>query len=273
MTEQKEMNFAQYQQIDAVNHSNLKNMDISPRYYKCQLNSTYSSDAMNLGTAIHTALLEPDKANFVVFDGKVKRGKAWDNFKELNEGNIILSKGDSNKLESAQQSVMANNMIKNIFTDPDLETELTLEWTDEKTGLNCKARIDAYVDGYMYDLKTSSALTPDAFLRNAYKYYYHTQMAFYMRGLRACGYHCNDAKIVVVQTVLPFDSYMVNLPVDTLDFADKKIDEWLDKLQECQDEDNFYGFDQEAYNFDLPAWANVDEEPLKLTMGGKGVEL
>jgi hypothetical protein len=268
------LSFADYQAIDAINHSSLKNMAISAKYYlykKQQINRP--SPAMVLGTAIHAKLLEPDTFddNVIVFEGKTKKGKAWDAFSELHSEKTIITQAQSDITIDASKNVMSNPRLKHIFTNPETQTELSLVWTDETTGLRCKCRIDA-LSGFLYDLKTTSSNTTQEFLKSAFKYYYHSQMAFYERGARACGLQCNGTKIVVAQTKDVLESYMVDVPFDTVDAGNKLIDGWLSELKTCIDEDIYRGLDTSDVSFELPEWAK-DDEPLELKIGNNEVML
>ena len=57
--------------------------------------------AFDQGTYFHTALLEPELLHekCTVYDGAVRRGKAWDEFAELHKGKAILTKADLPQVE------------------------------------------------------------------------------------------------------------------------------------------------------------------------------
>ena len=75
--------------------SSLKTMLRSPAHFLASRNAPHeeSSSSQNLGTATHTAVLEPHLFDTTVtmWDGGRRAGKAYDEFKAANTGKIILS--------------------------------------------------------------------------------------------------------------------------------------------------------------------------------------
>src|SRR3546814_4013827 len=80
--------------------------------------------------------------------------------------------------------------------DPDVaaifeegDSEVTLRWTDEATGLQCKARADRWnrLRRYMAALKTTDDASERGFGRSVVKYGYDVRHAHYFEGARACG--------------------------------------------------------------------------------------
>lgn len=65
-----------------------------------------SSSAFDVGTYFHTAVLEPEKLEqeVAIFEGAIKRGKAYDDFCAANKGKVILSKKEK---ETADRLVAA----------------------------------------------------------------------------------------------------------------------------------------------------------------------
>jgi exodeoxyribonuclease VIII len=254
----KGLSFADYQELHGINHSTLKNVDVSALYYNTVKNERGgSTPAMNLGSAVHSAVLEPDdyKSRYVVFDGKVKRGKAWEEFKLENTGKEIITQMNMNTAIICLQSVVQNTDTARLLQNT--ENELSLQWRDPETKLDCKCRIDAYdrQAEFLVDLKTTSAKTPYEFIRNAVNYWYHTQLAFYMRGLIANGMPVKSIKIIAVQTVEPFESWIINLPSETIDRGQELVKEWLCTIRDCNRANHFDGFSGQEYDFDLPEWA------------------
>lgn len=74
--------------------------------------------AFDVGSYFHTGILEPHKLSqdCVVFEGKVRRGSAWDKFKSENEGRTIVSQSQVDSaeklIEAVQNSPVAMHYIK-----------------------------------------------------------------------------------------------------------------------------------------------------------------
>lgn len=72
----------------------LKDEDIFlAKYIHKTLENSSDSDALGVGTYFHTMLLEPQKVDkeIAIFPGKVRHGKAWDEFKNSNPGKTIVT--------------------------------------------------------------------------------------------------------------------------------------------------------------------------------------
>lgn len=69
------------------------------------------SEAFDTGTYFHTACLEPWKVarEIAVFDGKVRHGKQWENFKTKNLGKTIISQ---------KQKEVGDSMIRAVKSSP-----------------------------------------------------------------------------------------------------------------------------------------------------------
>lgn len=92
--------------------SQLKTMLENPElFYKTYIERSVerkATGAMDLGTYVHTAILEPDllETECAVYPGKVRSGKAWTEFQAANSDKVIISITD---LEKAQEMIHAVN--------------------------------------------------------------------------------------------------------------------------------------------------------------------
>ena len=83
-----------------------------------------------------------------------------------------------------------------------VETPVT--WTDEATGLPCKALLDLQFPGLVFDLKTTSAFSREQFAEQLAAFDYDRQAAFYLDGSGADAFG-----FVAVQKREPFDVFIV----------------------------------------------------------------
>lgn len=155
-----------------ISSSGLKLVLKDPRqFYKTYVlneeSASLNQSAMDLGSYIHALILEPHlvEKEFAVFDGAMRRGKAWEEFeKSVKEGQIIITKS---------QDVQAQDLVRN-FYDTELElgddvvkvssffeggnAEETL--CGELDGLRVKVRFDYRKEGDGFasinDIKTTS---------------------------------------------------------------------------------------------------------------------
>lgn len=120
-----------------------------------------SSPAMDLGTAVHIAVLEPEKFEASVIRGPDdRRGNKWKDAIEEGAayGKLVLTSGDYDKALRMGDSARRLPIVGQLATGPLLH-EATAFWTDPATDIECRCRPDIYSPGLelMADLKTTRA--------------------------------------------------------------------------------------------------------------------
>lgn len=148
----------------------------------------YESDSLSLGTAVHTALLEPKQfyKDYIVmpkFDGRTKEGKAQKaEFLEQAEAeNKELLDADSyNVVTGILENFNRNEQAKE-YTQGQIELShyLTFQGVDVRVRPDCINRVQNFIS----DPKTCQDNSPKAFIRDVYKWGYHLQAAFYCDAL------------------------------------------------------------------------------------------
>lgn len=132
------------------------------------------------GTLTHALILEPETvANYAVFPGLRKHGKAWEDFKEANAGKICIS---------AAQMLRAEKLYK-AHASMEVATKLVSNGLPEHTMVGTvldqavKARADYIVPKqYIVDVKTTSLPSDrDLFAETVTQYGYHLSAALYRR--------------------------------------------------------------------------------------------
>ena len=252
------MTFEEYQAIDAINWTTLKHMRTSPAHYKWHLeNPTPHTASMELGTAVHCAILEPERfaREFVPYR-KRRAGKDWDEFEAANVTRTIL-RGEDFDTALAIVAAVRRHPVANHLLEVG-EAEKVLVWTDDKTGLKCKGRAD-WVNGIgLVDLKTSFDITQWKFSATAARQGYHAQLAFYRRGLFATGIEV-PTKLLAVETEPPFDVLVYSLSEDELWAGECLVDMLLAKVKACQESNVWPGRSAEEVPLQLPGWAFTGE--------------
>ena len=180
----------QYDALQCLNYSGMKELLKSPAHYQLYLNTVRpESKALRIGKLTHACVLQnelfqkykpkPDA------DRRTKEGKEIhqffiDNLKEDEEA------VDADEYETALKLGDAMSGLLNKYgVSKPVATEMTVLGI-ENEHCTIKSSID-YVaedkDGrvWLYDLKTTDDASPKAFLRTAYQYNYHLQAATYLR--------------------------------------------------------------------------------------------
>ncbi len=153
------------------------------------------SEAFLWGSAVHCRLQEPDE-----FARRYRR--APENLKTGQQFGAA-SKAFAEALEEARadgcelylDSWNLDAICDAIRTHPDTRRilegrpliEATVIWTDEESGLLCKARPDNLniAAGIFCDVKTAESANPAKFMQSACEYGYFDQVAHYANGLKA----------------------------------------------------------------------------------------
>ncbi len=246
-----EMPAEEYHALDRVSCSMLKRMDCPAKAHVFK----EPSAAMDLGTAVHALVLEPDKDLVAVapkVDRRTKAGKEqWAAFQREAEGKLILSQDDYDKARAMRDSVMAHPVAADLFADG--KPEQTILWADEGTGEPCKARLDwLRNDRVVVDLKTARSAAPGAFSRASFDLKYHWQDAWYSMAVGA-----DDFFFVVVESEAPYVCEIYRLTDEAKEIGRSEIMAALEKYHACRLFDHWPGYSDEpkVTVIDLPAWA------------------
>lgn len=250
--------FRAYRDIHAVNWSSLKHIGTSPAHYlHHESNPTEDTTRLLLGRGVHAAVLEPDSfpLEFAVYEGGARRGKEWAAFASALAGRGILKPDEYQLCLNVRDAVRANPHAAELLTG---DSEVTLEWIDETTGLDCKARVDHIsAAGALVDLKTAASIEPRDFQRSAFKFGYYGQMAFYARAISP---EPIPVYMIAVEIAPPHDVVVYELDEYALDYGDALVDEYLGRLRECLDTDVWPGRYEEVQMLGLPAWMEQASE-------------
>lgn len=253
------MSRADYDRIDAVNFSTLKALADSPAHYRARLATPVEeTDAMRLGSAVHTLALEPHcfADDYAVWHGGRRAGKEYDAFVADLAGRTALTPD-----QMATALAMADSIRRAVG---DLtrrgSAEWSVVWTDAETGIGCKARVDWCGPAGLIDLKTCLSTDPRAFAANAARYLYHAQMAWYFDGIHAAtGETPTAAYLVGVEKSPPYDVGVFALDEHALSLGRVTYRRWLSRLAECRSRDEWPGRCSVVQPLTLPAWAFLAE--------------
>lgn len=275
--------FAEYVKLPGAHSSGLRHMLTSPLFYSHrQMRPLEDSDALRMGRAGHTSILEPQRflAEYWQFetsrpDGtkRIRRGKEWDDECAKNAGKTALTPDQFAEAVHLRDAVrdhpVAGPLVKGIG-----QNELSLRWTDERTGVDMKARIDRLIHGRaLIDIKTTDDPCPENFARVAWRLGYFMQMAVYSAGVEACGLGTPAVKIVAVQKCAPYDVVVYDLEQDELDFGARQYATALDRLVECRKTNKWPGFAETgSIPLRAPAWAIAQPEEEPIDFGAETIQ-
>lgn len=272
------LSFADYCALPALNWSTLKEIARSPKHYKHRVNVPREDrPSLALGRAAHTAVLEFERwnADYTVYPGKTRRGKEWEAFKAAHEGMTILTREQSLRALEIRQAVRSSPLAMKYLKT--FTPEVTLTWADPATGFACKARIDALCDvngrNWINDLKTAQSIEMRQFGGAAARYGYHSQLAWYDRGAKACGLDIAGHVITAVESEPPHDVGVFTVDEDTLYAGGEECDELVARVHDCLIKNEWHGRYTTEEPLMLPAWwyaQDDDAGELGLIIGGSG---
>lgn len=256
-----------YDAIDAVNFSSLKEIAASPkRYQHRKQHGRKTRPWMARGTSGHTALLEPDRffRDYAVFGMYKKRGsKEWNAFEAANPGKQLLKMTEYVEACAIRDSVRADPLAMNYLEHG--MPEVAMVWTDQETGTLCKGRVDWLDDigRVIVDIKGARNIESHSFWRSGANLLYHTQSAFYADGYKSITGHEPASKIIAVEFEAPHDVVVYNMTPEVLDAGRESYRGLLLKLIGCQDDNRWPGYANGVeLDAQLPAWMMQDDNEL-----------
>ena len=222
-----------YHAAEGVGSSLLKAASHSLAHYKTAIEHTdeeersaSQQDRLNVGSATHTLVLEPElfDQKYAVKPAEIKKrvGEEWKKFLAANKGKTIMVTTGANTLKDAED--MANAVIDGVghyFIDGQAEVSYFYRHT---TGLILKGRMDYERGDAIIDLKTTIKDTPTAFNR-CVKYDYDWQDALYrmVAGKK-------EMIFVGVAMKSPHSVFLTKQGMDVRLRAERRIEEILSEL-------------------------------------------
>lgn len=253
--------FEAYKEWPFLNHSALKLIKNSPAHYRELYNSVERKESKSLliGRAVDCALLEPENfyQDFVVAPD-IRRGtKAYDAWAEQHAGKDKLSTSEWKDVHGTVECLKRSPKAMALLKSGHIQASVV--WAEPLlNGALCKGRMDAYHPemGIVVDLKTTESAKPASFAKSIFKYGYYTQLAFYMRGLRALGLKADRSVLVAVETSAPYVGLKIfELLPELLEKANKENEILLKTLMDCQLTNNWPGYGDDIEMIGVPAWA------------------
>ena len=234
-----------YHSLDMVSNSYLNKLAIYPAKALIESGDT---EAMAVGRAFHVYILEPelfDKEVVILpeINRRTNDGKAeYARFLTEHSLKTIISIGDMANIREMRLAIerhpLASKMIK------DGISEQTVIWTDNETGLPCKARPDRIPDGkgVLVDLKKTRDASAHGFQSSVVKYRYAQQAAMYIDGIM----HATEGKkmydafaFIAVEDKEPYRTEVYTLNLSFLAWGYAEYRQLLKLERECRD-NNFW---------------------------------
>lgn len=248
---------ADYHAFPAVSKSGLDLIDRSPAHYR-YAPARESTRAMVIGTAIHTALLEPERFKdeyLLLRETSDRRASEYKQAIKTHSEDQVLVSHEAANVEGMQEMVYANHDARAVL-ELDGWREISLFATCPRTGLFLKCRFDILTqDGIGADLKKTRDARPDKFSRSVYDYRYHVQDAFYgyVYSLVA-GHPLQSFKIIAIEDQPPHATAVYMLDDEARAEGHRQFGRNLDVMAQCVSAGEWPAYQLESQYLSLPTW-------------------
>lgn len=242
----------------------------SPAHYKAALERRKgSSAAMEIGTCVHMAILEPEKfKQKLVYDCDVERrsaaGKAeYDAWLRTLQDDSIVVATRSSRPEPLEQITVTPMQLDNIngmreafARHPYVQSLSTHDWKTEVTafgnydGVQLRSRFDAVAikgdDMVLIDVKKTQDARVQKFTRDFYNYQYSIQMAFY-----DLVFECTTSReasrriIIAIEEQYPHAIGIFEIPDDVISVARDLVTTGIYEFKQCSMLDTWPAYNTE----------------------------
>lgn len=262
-----DMTNADYHAHPSVSKSHLDDVARSPaHYYARRLDPNRepreATKAMEFGTAVHCAVLEPDRfeAEYIVapkFDRRTKAGKAAaEDFEAQNKGRLWLPRDEYDACRRVRDSVRSHPVVGLLLDSG--AAEQSMFWTDPDTGIECKCRPDWLTgDGaVVLDVKTTEDARQEAFARSIVNYRYFVQAPFYIDGVgMATGAVPDLFVFIAVEKSPPYPTAMYFADQQMIEHGRAEYSRNLSTIKASRESGLWLGYPEELMPISMPRWA------------------
>lgn len=228
-----------------IRFSALKQIALSPAHcHDAIVAEREDTLAMRIGRGVHAMLFDQP---ITVWEGPVRRGKAWDAFKAEHDGEEILNVSERDQSKRIADAVKSHEIASRLLFDG---TRLEHRFDFRFMGRLCRATPDAFGSHHLVDLKTHRRQDPERFVKSATFMAYHAQVAWYQESLRAASLSsADDVYIVAVESIRPFPVTVYKLSEGALDMGRRAFRLWFEQLLGCEQSNQWPAYAQDVIPF------------------------
>lgn len=244
-----------YHAAPGISKSGLDLVARSPAHYAYAA-PRESTRAMEVGTAIHCSILEPDRfaTDYMMLrEVTDRRASAYKEACKVWSAERVLTGTEADKVAGMQESVRSNRHLADFLGAPG-QCELSVFATDPETGVLVKCRFDKLLDSHAaVDLKKTQDIRD--FGKSVANYGYHIQAAFYSDVYEwATGEKLDGFVFAAVEEVMPHASAPFFLDDEAMEIGRIEYRKALNTYAECLASDEWPGIECEPQEIQLPYW-------------------
>ena len=247
-----------YHSLSGISKSGLDLINRSPAHYAHRVARAPSRN-MEMGTAIHTALLEPERfaTDYMLLrEVKDRRASAYKEAVKVYGSERTLTGPEADRVAGMQEAVYANLHARKLL-ESDGWRELSGMANDPEMGATCRHRFDLLTaDGIAVDVKKTQDARPEAFQRSVYNYRYHVQAAFYAdQHYWITGKPLKAFAFLAIEEDMPHGCKVYILDDDAMALGRATYQADLARYARCITDNDWPAYDSRPETLSLPAWA------------------
>jgi len=229
----------------------------TPAHLKCYIEGEREPEtpAMQFGTVLHRALLEPDTFNdsfYVRPEGMrftTKDGIAW---KEAHSDKPILTEDESASIFAMLSSVHMHPFSKRLLAGGICEQSI---FVIDQDGTLRKSRLDMLTAGTVIpDIKTCDSAALDNFERNISRYRWHVQAAYYIDNCKLAGIDKQTFFFIAVEKSPPYAVRCLQLDDESVGIGRTLYRRDLAIYRQCVESGIWPAWSDGFETCSLPAW-------------------
>lgn len=255
-----ELSNSDYHARPELSNSGLnKLIEHSPGHYKYwKENPPEQTKSLEIGSATHEALLEPEKflESHIAMpecDRRTKAGKDfYEKFMIEQHGKTVLDAATYAQVQGMIKSVMAHTMASAILKNNHNE----MSFFGELQGVKVRCRPDILRQGNLLaDLKTTDDASFRGFQRSFANFNYHRQAAFYCDIVsQITGEKYDTFTIIAVEKKPPYAVQVFAIDEASIEKGREEYEIGLAKYRECLLTDKWPLYADEVVPLNLPSW-------------------
>jgi len=140
------------------------------------------------------------------------------------------------------------------------QTEKSIFWTDPKTGVGCRVRIDALCPHVILDLKTIDDARPEKIERHAAQMEYDLQAGMYREGVRAFTGKTLPFVFVFIEVKPPHGIWIHTAGPGFTDNGLRKFQRGVRAFKQLRDTGDWHGYRNSMSVLELPRYARMEDD-------------
>jgi hypothetical protein len=247
-----------YFAIDAASNSGLKLVRRSPAHFKNPEPGTGDTRAKQIGSAIHMALLEPERfaKTYHVAEADDRVSPYYKGLAKDLGGSVVLTRPENRRVVGMQAAAYRNKRFAAYMKAPG-RNELSVVTTDPETGAPVKCRFDRMGDSFFaFDLKKCQDARGEEFTKPITNYGYYMQIAFYSDvWFWETGERLKEFPLFAVEEDSPHGTMFHDLDEIALELGRIHYREALNTYARCRESGIWPAYENESEVTSVTSWA------------------